>query len=488
MGIVIKQSIKNTIITYIGFGIGAINTLFMYAQFLGDTFYGLVGFILSAANIMMPLMAFGVHNTLVKFYNEYETEEKKSQFLTFILVLPLLIILPISLISFFGYHQIASLLSQRNQIVYDYVWQIPVIGLCMGYFEIFYAWVKVHLQSVYGSFVKEVLLRVLISIFLFAVYFDYISPKQFVFALMGIYFATLVVMFVYAMRVKKPSFNLVFPDNIKAIFTYCFFIILSGSVATLLLDVDKFMLNFYIDINNIAFYSVAIFIATVIAVPSRAMHQITYPITAKLMSEKKHDELNELYKKSSITLQVIGGLILIGILVNINQLYTVMPAGYSDGVAVVFLIGVSKYFDLILGNNNSIIFNSKYYRAVLFLGLFLVFLTVSLNMIFIPLYGLNGAAIATLISITLYSLAKLLFVVLKMDLFPFTKNTITALGVTLLSFVVFYYWDFSFHPFINIILKSILVTIFYLGLSYFLKISSDINFVMNSFFTKLFKK
>ena len=488
MGIVIKQSIKNTIITYIGFGIGAINTLFMYGQFLGDTFYGLVGFILSAANIMMPLMAFGVHNTLVKFYNEYETEEKKSQFLTFVLVLPLLIILPVSLIGYFGYHQIAELLSQKNPIVYDYVWQIPVIGLCMGYFEIFYAWVKVHLQSVYGSFVKEVLLRILISIFLFAVYFDFISPQQFVFALMGIYFLSLLTMLFYAMKVKLPHFKLVFPDNYKAILTYCFFIILSGSVANMLLDVDKFMLNFYINIDNIAFYSVAIFIATVIAVPSRAMHQITYPITAKLMSENKHDELNELYKKSSITLQVIGGLILVGILVNINELYSVLPAGYSEGIAVVFFIGISKYFDLVLGNNNAIIFNSKYYQAVLFLGLFLVFLTVSLNMIFIPLYGLNGAAIATLISITLYSLAKLLFVVLKMELFPFTKNTIVALVLAMVSFGVFYYWDFGFHPFINIILKSILVTIFYLGLSYYLKISSDINFVMNSIFKRILKK
>jgi hypothetical protein len=102
-------------------------------------------------------------------------------------------------------------------------------------------------------------------------------------------------------------------------------------------------------------------------------------------------------------------------------------------------------------------------------------------------YGLNGAAIATLISISLYSLAKLLFVVLKMKLFPFTKNTIVALVLTIVSFVLFYYWDFSFHPFVNIILKSILVSIFYLGLSYYLKISSDINFVMNSVFKRIFK-
>jgi O-antigen/teichoic acid export membrane protein len=58
---------------------------------------------------------------------------------------------------------------------------------------------------------------------------------------------------------------------------YTFFIILSGSVATLLLDIDKLMLNQYIKIENIAYYSVATYIALVISVPSRAMHQIVYP-------------------------------------------------------------------------------------------------------------------------------------------------------------------------------------------------------------------
>ena len=99
---------------------------------------------------------------------------------------------------------------------------------------------------------------------------------------------------------------------------------------------------------------------------------------------------------------------------------------------------------------------------VLILGVLLVFVVVGLNLIFIPKYGINGAALATLIAIGLYSLAKLLFVVLKMKLFPFTKNTIVALGLAIVSFGAFYYWDFSFHPFVNIVLKSILVTIFYL--------------------------
>ncbi len=105
MGIVIKQTITNTIITYIGFAIGAINTLYLYVQFLGDTYYGLVSFILGTSNIMMPLMILGVHNTLVKYYNEYKTEKEQSNFLTFILFLPFLFVIPYSLIGYFGYHK-----------------------------------------------------------------------------------------------------------------------------------------------------------------------------------------------------------------------------------------------------------------------------------------------------------------------------------------------------------------------------------------------
>ena len=73
MGIVINQSIKNTIITYLGFAIGAVNVLFLFTNFLSDDYFGLITFILSTANILMPLMAFGVHNTIVKFYSSYKT-------------------------------------------------------------------------------------------------------------------------------------------------------------------------------------------------------------------------------------------------------------------------------------------------------------------------------------------------------------------------------------------------------------------------------
>lgn len=488
MGVVINQSIRNTVITYIGFAIGAANALFMYTNFLGKTYYGLTAFLLSSANILMPLMAFGVHNTLVKFYSRYRTDQERSQFLTFMLLLPLLLIVPIVIIGLIGYNDIAIWLSRENPIIRKFVWLIPIMGFCMGYFEIFYAWVKVHMKSVFGSFVKEIFLRILISIFLFAVYFDWITPVQFIYFTVLIYFVTMLLMAFFALKIRMPAWTLKFPADKKEIFVYSAFIILSGSIAVLLLDVDKFMLGKYIVIENVAYYSVAIFIATVVAVPSRAMHQITYPITAKLMAEGNYDELNKLYKKTSITLQLVGGYVLIGILVNCNELYKLIPPEYSGGIFVVFAISISKYIDLILGNNNAIIFNSKYYKMVLFLGLLLAVLAITLNMYFIPRFGIDGAAIATLISITLYSLAKLLFVIFRMHLYPFTLKTIYAILILVASFMIFYFWDFPFAPFVNIVLKSVLVSLFYLGSNYIFKISPDVNSVINATFNLVRKR
>lgn len=485
MGIVLNQSFKNTIITYIGFAIGAINTLYLYPIFLGSTFYGLTNYITSSANVIMPLFAIGMQNTLVKFYSQYKTDEEKSRFLSFTVLFPMLLIIPLLLIGLCFYDQILFFLSKKNTIVKTYIWLIPFIGLSMAYFEIFYAWARVHMHSVFGNFIKEVGLRLFSLFLLIGVYFGWLTVEGFVYATAGLYFLAFFVTMFYAFSIQKPTFQITKPKNTKDILVYTFYIILSGSVANLLLDGDKMILNQYMIIDNIAFYSVATYIALVISVPSRAMHQIVYPITAKLMHDNKHDELNILYKKTSINLQFVGGFVMLCIFVNINQLYELVPNEYRGGIPVVFMIGISKYFDLILGNNNAIIFNTKYYRMVLYLGLMLVFLTFVLNMIFIPIWGIFGSAFATLLSITLYSLAKLLFVVKKLHLYPFTKETVHSILITFALFLVFYFWEFPFYQLISISLKSILVTILYVYINYKFNISPDINKVIDMLFRKI---
>jgi O-antigen/teichoic acid export membrane protein len=122
---------------------------------------------------------------------------------------------------------------------------------------------------------------------------------------------------------------------------------------------------------------------------------------------------------------------------------------------------------------------------VLFLGVMLAVLTFLLNWIFIPLYGIIGSAFATLLSITAYSFAKLFFVVKRMHLYPFSKQTIESLGVTFIIFLLLYFWQFPFHPIIGIVLKSILLAVVYVYANYKMVISPEINQAIDTAFAKL---
>lgn len=485
MGIVQSQSIKNTIITFFGFGIGAINALFLYTNFLGKLHYGIVATLLSGANIMMPLMAFGVQNTLIRFFSHYKTQKEKEEFLTFMLLMPLAFIIPLTLGFYLFYDPISSVWVAENPSLKPFFWLIPVVGLFMAYFEVFYAWVKIHMKSVVGNLISEVLVRLIVMALLFSVHFNWIDKATCVYGIAVAYFAQMVLMKLYAISVKMPVLRFVIPANLKDIVQYSLFIIVSGGVAVMLVDFDKVMIPHYLDISQNALYAVAIFISTVIVVPSRAMTQIVAPITAKLMAENKHDELNDLYKKSAINLQVIGGFIMMLIFLNIKEMYHLIPKDYSGGIWVVFMIGLSKFYDVLLGNNNSIIVNTKHYRMVLFFGIFTVLLMIGLNMIFIPHYGIEGSAFATLITVMIYNTIKLFYVVRKMDLYPFSFKTLYSLSILVICFCLFYFWDFPFHTLVNIIFKSILITIFYGYLNYKLQISEEVNKVVDSLLQKL---
>lgn len=481
MGIIINQSLKNTVTTYSGFAIGALNTLYLYVFFISDVHYGLISFMLSTANIMMPIMAFGVHNTIIKFYSTFKTKNSLNSFLTFMLFLPLALIIPIGLIGVFAHETIVDALSQKNDIISDYVWFIYLTAIGMAYFEVFFAWSKTQMQTVFGNFMKEVFPRVGVTLLLFCVYFEWILVETFIIAVVGVYGLRAIIMMIYAFSIRLPVFKFKKIERLGSILKYSFLIIIAGSIATVILDIDSFMLGLYIPIEEVAYYGVAIYIATVIVVPSRAMQQILQPLTAKYLNENNKVALKDLYLRSSQTLFIIGGLIFLLIVLNINALYETIPAQFSGGLYVVLLVSMAKLYDSLMGCNNVILFNSDYYRIVLLFGVILTILTIGLNMIFIPKYGITGAAFATFMAVALYNSIKIYFVKRKFNMMPFTINTGKVIVLMLMMIMVFYFWEFTFHPLINIALKSVLITLLYVGIIYKMKISEDISAIIQKY-------
>ncbi len=462
MGIVFNQSLKNTIIIYVAFAIGGINVLLLYPNFLAKENYGLVVFLLSTANLLMPLTAFGVQHAIVKFYSSYKTEEEKDSFLSSVLLLPLLVAIPIGFIGNLFYEQISSWLSIENPIIKEYTYFIYIIAILTACFEVFYAWSKVQLQSVFGNFVKEMFTRIAVMILLILVYFEIIDFKQFIYLLTLSYVLRMLTMMSYAFYLRKPKFSFQLPANSKEIFQYAFYIILAGSAGSILLDIDKFMIPGKLPIEKTAFYAVAMFIGSVIEAPGRAMAQIVQPLTAKAINDDNNKEVASLYKKSAINLFLISGLIFLLVNMNIKELYKILPDDYSGGVWIVLMISTAKLYHMFLGNNGAIISNSKYYRILLPYSILMALSVIVLNYWLIGVMGINGAALSTLVVVLIYNSLKIWYVKAKFGILPFTDKTATLLGVIMAFFGLFYFWEFPFHPILNIILKSLVIGLLYL--------------------------
>ena len=464
MGVVRRQSVINTLLTYVGFGLGAVNTLVLYTRFMSDAYFGLVGVVLSTGTLLMPLLSFGIPNTLVKYFPAYAEGPRRNGLLSFMLILPLLLILPLGIFSALAENAIGAFLSRQNEEVSGYVWHIFLVGLAMAYFEIFFTWSKVRLRSAFGTFMKEVFARIGVMAMLLALYFDWMDQALFLQVLVGLYLLRTLVMAGYALNVQPVRISLNFPKERREITVYSALILLGGSVSVLLLEIDRFMINQYIPIENVAYYTVAVFIATVIIVPQRAMHQITYPITAQLMHEEDRAGLGSLYRKSSLSLLIVSLLVFLLILLNLEELYALLPENYRGGFWIIVLIGAARVYDSFLGINSAILYNSKYYRTLLAMGIALAVLTVLLNTWLIPGYGLEGAALATFVALGLYNTVKLIFVKATFQLVPWSKGTIQVLGLAILTYFLFYWLSFPFHPILAIGAKSMLIGLFFMGI------------------------
>ncbi|MBA6156640.1 lipopolysaccharide biosynthesis protein [Tenacibaculum sp. S7007] len=499
MGIVFRQSLKNTIIIYLGFLIGGINTLVLYTRFLKDEYYGLATYVFSASNLIMPITAFGVHFTIVKFFSGYKSKEQKDKFLSSVIFLPLFMAIPIGF--FWDYFHdwildfIAKSNSKENLIIENYTFCIYVIAVSCAYFEVFYSWAKVQMQSVFGNILKELYNRVAVMILLFSVYFNFITKQEFIYYISFAYILRALIMMLYAFTLYLPKFSFSLPNNFKEVLRYTFYIILAGSAGAIILDIDKVMIPGKEGFETAAYYAVAVFIGSFIEAPSRAMGQILQPLTSKSINENNQQETESLYKKSSINLLLIGGLFFILVNCNVSELFRLMPnKNYAKGgMLVVLMISSAKLFLMLLGTNGAIITNSKFYRITLPIGLGMALSVYALNNYFYNdlNMGTEGLALATLISVLLFNSFKIWFVKSRFKITPFTNKTLLMIFLILTLFLVFYFWNFNvpqlfinkfpIHPIINILLKSIIIVIVYVFIVVKLSVSNQINTLVSKY-------
>ena len=486
MGIVVNQSYKNIIIISIALVIGGVNTLYFYPVFLKAEYYGLVVFLLATSNLLQPLISFGSQHAIIKYFSSYNSAKEKDIFMSSIIFLPILTIIPICYLVVQFHDIIASFLSLKNPIIESYVWVIFLVAFATSYFEVFYSWARVQLKSVFGNFLKEIYPRVSIFILLLLVFFDIISKENFVWYLTGFYYLRLLIMMAYSLKLYTPNFYFKLPLNTKQILSYSIYIFLAGSAASILIDIDKFMIPQKEAISQTAFYAVAVFIATVVEIPGRALFQIVNPLVAKALNTNNFTELKMLYKESSLNLLIISGLFFLLINLNIVPFYELMDnPSYGTAVWVVLMISLSKLILMSFGCGPAILATSKFYKITLPFSIGMALSVYFLNDYLIDLMGINGAALSTLIVVAIFTFLKIIYIKSKLNLSPYSFNSVKTLLIIGSLFLIFEKITFPFKGISLIIINSIIIGLVYTLIVYYSNLSGTLNKFLRNVLSKL---
>ena len=195
--------------------------------------------------------------------------------------------------------------------------------------------------------------------------------------------------------------------------------LLTSSAAILVNRIDVLMLGYYLKIENVAFYTVAFFMASLIQIPARSILQIVKPLLAKAWSEGDVNEIANLYSKTSINQMIIGLLLFIGIWMSLDDVLTFVPKKYQGIQMVFFYASLAKLIDVSAGVNGAIIATSEKYRFDLYINLVLIIVTIISNVIFIPKYGIEGAAMATALALFIHNMVKILILYSIYQIQPF---------------------------------------------------------------------
>tara|TARA_R110000737_G_scaffold161270_2_gene189174 strand:- start:21890 stop:22630 length:741 start_codon:yes stop_codon:yes gene_type:complete len=186
-------------------------------------------------------------------------------------------------------------------------------------------------------------------------------------------------------------------------------------------------------------YTTMIYLASALQVPYRSMLRVGAALVVKYWKEKNMVEMNKSYKQfSSVSLYIILFFFSI-IWINRIEIFSILPLTYQAGISVFGLIMIGRIVDIYFGINSLILSSSKKYRVdliftgVLFIGVF------ALNILFIPKYGIDGAAISTSIVLILYSILRVGYVFWKFNLHPFEKSQLFIAGLFAIGLIAISY-------------------------------------------------
>ena len=478
MGIIQKQGLQNAFITYAGIAIGFISLLYIQPKFLTKEELGLVRVLFSFSALIANIFPMGTASITLRFFPFFKDKEQGHHgYFAFMLLWPIVGYVICASLLFLFKSFIIGQYADQSKLFTVYFNHLFALIFIIGFIGVANTYSFALFKTIFPSILNEIVLRLSYIVVILIYAAGWVTLDGFLYLFMGTYLLQLVMVLIYiywidrpALQINKTHFK---KQEIRKMLGYGLVLSFSGMANLGLKFIDVIILGKYVSLSKVGVYALAAFIPTVIDAPYYALDKITSPKIGDAWAKNDLSVIKEVYYKSTRYLMLLGGLLFLGINLNIEQLFKLIPNNYSDGINVVLIISLGTLINISTGVNDSIIFNSSKYIYGTYMLLILFVLAVVNNMLFIPRYGIEGAAIATALSAFIYNLLKYLYIWKKFHLQPFDSNALRIVIIIAITWIVFHFIPQANNAMLSIIFKSVMITVFYVGLAALLKVAPE---------------
>ena len=501
MGIIAKQSIQGTIVTYLGVAVGFVTTFFVLTRFLSAEEIGLSRVLIDAATLFIGLAQLGTSSSIIRFYPHFRNKEQgaKSQddhgFFFWTLIVPLVGFALFTAIYCVCYEPLSHWFGEKSPLFVEYYYMVLPMAFFMLYQTIFETNANVRMHIVVPRAVRELITRIGLLVVYLLYAFEWVNINGFVIALCGVYAVAMFCNMGYLFSLGKISLR---PDwaflrnnrsLVRQYMLYTGFLLVSAVASVLAPTLSSFFITAEMGLSYTGIFAIATYIAVMVSIPYRSMTAIASPQLATAIKENDQRETAHLMQQVSRSILLIGCIILCMIWLNIDLIFHILPNGevYASARNVVLLLGVSQLFIATCSITSSALNYSRYYAFSLIFSILLTMSSIILNNNLIPTHGMNGAAMSNLISYAVYFILIVITVRLTLRTSTFTRKHIYIVLLFAAIIALNYLWQ-QYLPIQNIWLSSIIRSVILLGaaslIAWFANLSPEINQQITSFLSK----
>ncbi|MCD4772343.1 MAG: lipopolysaccharide biosynthesis protein [Bacteroidales bacterium] len=480
MGVIQKQTIKGSIFSYLGVVIGFITTGLLFPKYFSVEENGLIKLLVSYSIIFAQFASLGFNRVITMLFTYFRDFKNKHNGFLFITAIVILIGFVLAIIVFLLLKTyILGKGTEKSLLFADYFYYIIPLIFVTLLFTVLDNYNKVLFNAVRGIFLKEFFQRIIILLDVILFYFGFVNFQLFV--IIYIIAFSLPPLIIMVLLIKEGNFNLrpqinfITKDLRSKMINISIFGVLTSFSGILILNIDTVMINSMLGIGQTGVYAITFFFGSIILIPSRSLIKISSVVIADAWKGNNLKIINDIYYKSCLNQLIFASLLFVGIWANINNVFEILPTEYATGKYVIFFIALSSLIKMAGGVNNMILFTSKYYKIhTLFILIFVVVIVIS-NLIFIPMYGIVGAALASALSNFIFMLIEFIFLKVKFKFQPYNYKFLLVLAISGFAYLISYFVPIFNNYIIDIIVRSLLITIIFVGLILIFKLSEDID-------------